>query len=75
MKESIIQYLALKTGYRHTDENTLLRRPDDLIVARLQGDRWRANPTQQEIINFSIYSGRGLPSLLCEYDLTNHGSR
>jgi len=71
MKETLVEYLTLEKGYSTTNDNTLLRRPDDSIVARLQGDKWRTNPTQQEMSHYTINSGRGLPSLLCYADLTN----
>jgi len=64
MAETLIQYLALETGYKKTEKKTILRRPDDSIVARIEGNKWLANPTQEEVARYTIYSGKGLPSLL-----------
>ena len=75
MKQSFIDYIAQKPGYLKSDGGTILRRPDDTIVAKLQGDKWSTNPTQQELADYGIFSGRGLPSLLCyKGDPTNPGA-
>ncbi|MEK6948958.1 MAG: hypothetical protein AABX34_01960 [Nanoarchaeota archaeon] len=75
MRETLVDYLAVQKGYQITDEGKNLRRPDNSIVAKLVDDnRWVAQPTQEEMTKYSIDCGRGLPSLVPEYDLTNFRS-
>lgn len=75
MKETIIDYLTSQKGYRIIDGNRLIRY-NNSVVALLEDNKWVTTPTQQEMINYGIYSGRGLPSLLCyKGDPTNPGAQ
>jgi len=75
MKEKLFDYLAKKEGYSIVDGNSLLR-ADNSLVARLEDNKWVTTPTQQEMIDYGIQSGRGLPSLLCyKGDPTNPGAQ
>ena len=67
MKQSFIDYIAQKPGYLKSDEVTILRRPDDTIVAKLQGDKWSTQPTQEELTKYILNTGSGLPGLLYKY--------
>ncbi len=74
MRETLVDYLASQKGYQITNEGKNLRRPDNSIAAKLtDGGKWIAQPTQEEMIKYSMNCGRGLPSLGSEYDLTNPG--
>ena len=73
MKEHLVDYLATQSGYRIIDN--YLRRPDDSIVGRRENGRWVTDPTQKELSLYILFSGRGLPILLCDRDLTNPGSQ
>ena len=85
MKQTLIDYLGSLQGYQFEMKNPVLMeldkvfryliRPDNSIAAKLDDIKWVITPTQQEMRDYGIYSGRGLPSLLCdEGDLTNPGS-
>ena len=73
MKEHLCDFLAKQIGYRVIDD--YLMRPDGSIVGERQNGSWVTKPTQYEMSNYTLFSGRGLPSLLCDRDLTNPGSQ
>ena len=74
MKNPVLMELDKVFGYKF-DDNSKLIRPDNSIAAKLDDIKWVITPTQQEMRDYGIYSGRGLPSLLCyKGDPTNPGA-
>lgn len=72
MRETLADFLAGTTGYRIQDN--YLKRQDDSVVAVHSGNKWVVLTIYpEEMVLYSLSCGRGLPSKLCERDLTNIG--
>ena len=75
MKNPALIELDKVFGYKLYDNSKLIS-PDNSIAAKFEDDiKWVTIPTQQEMIDYGINSGRGLPSMLCyKGDPTNPGA-
>jgi len=75
MRETLVDFLRGEQGYHiiEKDNAKYLLRPNSSIAAKMVDDKWVTDPTQDEMIRYSRYSGRGYPSMLCDggSDLTN----
>ena len=63
-KQSLVDYLAQKPGYKRVEGEHSLRRPDNTVVASFQGGRWSASLTQEEMSRGTLNTGNGLTGLL-----------
>jgi len=84
MREHLIDYLMGRkyevvnreyTRYDGTIVDKVLQRPDGSIAGRhiKSNDSWLTEPTPEEFSDYMLTTGRGQPTRLVDYDLTNVG--